>query len=132
MTHLRRLALAGTAVLALLSTGASANVCVAYQCVETGTGPGVSVASDDGVLCVYIKLDGPPSDYQPDDLPTDPVVRTPISAVPQPYVFVRTKAWGGTYAHRKGYDWDYRDCDILPICTVSTDAAVSCEMPPLR
>src|SRR5690349_8112967 len=102
----RRAALAALlSVTTLLPTSANAActisgpVCVDGEVLSSGIGGG---GDGDGVICTYFKLQSPPpSDWQ-NDTYEDP-----------PYIFQRTQAWGNEYAHRKGYDWDVRDCLIL-------------------
>lgn len=97
-----RRALLVLSALAMLAPAASAT-CIGYQCI--GGFPGSIEGSPppgDGVLCGYKKDNAPPpSDW--DGAPnSDP-----------PYAFVRTQAWGDSYDHRYGKDWNWRLCPPL-------------------
>ena len=74
-----------------------------------GTGGG-----GDGVLCGYVKTAYPPPSDWPQDRQNEE----------GPYAFTRTQAWGDSYQHRKGHDWDARAC--APACPIGVpDASAS-------
>ena len=110
--HVRRASLAAllsiTTLLPAAPTFAACSIS-ASVCVDDLLPTQVGGGGGDGVICTYVKAQyPPPSDWQNEDYDE------------APYVFQRTQAWGNTYEHRKGFDWDVRDCLILACVTLDT------------